>query len=160
MDPRVNGNGREQPLMSEVTIRRFASSDRERWDALWQDYNKFYKRSIEHRVTERLWSRLIAGSGEPFGFAADMNGNVVGLAHYFFVFSTSDWTPRCYMQDLFVDPNIRGRGTGRALIEAVYAEADRHEAAQTWWLTQDFNEAARKLYDKVARPTPFMKYQR
>jgi GNAT superfamily N-acetyltransferase len=64
------------------------------------------------------------------------------------------------MQDLFVDPNIRGRGTGRALIEAVYAEADRHEAAQTWWLTQDFNEAARKLYDKVARPTPFMKYQR
>jgi GNAT superfamily N-acetyltransferase len=146
--------------MSFPIIRRFAEGDRERWQALWQDYNAFYKRSVENRVIERLWSRLINGGGEPFGFAAEADGRVVGLAHYFFVFSTCDWNRRCYMQDLFTDPNVRGRGIGRALIEAVYAEADRHEAAQTWWLTQDFNETARKLYDRVAKPTPFIKYQR
>ena len=146
--------------MSSPIIRRFAPNDRGRWQTLWQGYNAFYKRGVEDRVTERLWSRLIGGGGEPFGFAAEIDGTVAGLVHYFFVFSTSDWNRRCYMQDLFVDPNIRGRGIDRALIEAVYAEADRHEASQTWWQTQDFNETARKLYDKVARPTPFMKYQR
>jgi GNAT superfamily N-acetyltransferase len=146
--------------MTEVTIRRFAPEDWARWEKLWQGYNTFYKRSVEPRVTDRLWSRLLEGSGEPFGFAAEVEGEVVGLAHYFFVSSTSEWNPRCYMQDLFADPEIRGKGVGRALIEAVYAEADKHEAAQTYWLTQDFNETARKLYDKLAHATPFIKYQR
>lgn len=144
----------------DVTIRRFAGDDRAAWEALWQGYNTFYERSVEPRVTERLWTRLVEGGGEPFGFAAEAGGKVVGLAHYFFVFSTSDWNPRCYMQDLFADPEIRGRGVGRALIEAVYAEADRRDAAQTYWLTQDFNETARRLYDRLARATPFIKYQR
>jgi GNAT superfamily N-acetyltransferase len=146
--------------MTEVTIRRFAPEDRANWETLWQGYNTFYKRSVEPRVTDRLWSRLLEGSGEPFGFAAELEGKVVGLAHYFFVSSTSEWNPRCYMQDLFADPEIRGKGVGRALIEAVYSEADSHEAAQTYWLTQDFNETARKLYDKLAHATPFIKYQR
>ncbi len=146
--------------MTEVTIRRFAPADRVRWETLWQGYNIFYKRSVEQRVTDRLWSRLTENSGEPFGFAAEMGGEVVGLAHYFFVSSTSDWNPRCYLQDLFADPEIRGKGVGRALIEAVYSEADRREAAQTYWLTQDFNETARKLYDRLAHATPFIKYQR
>lgn len=146
--------------MTEVTIRRFAPADRARWETLWQGYNIFYKRSVEQRVTDRLWSRLTENSGEPFGFAAEMGGEVVGLAHYFFVSSTSDWNPRCYLQDLFADPEIRGKGVGRALIEAVYSEADRREAAQTYWLTQDFNETARRLYDRLAHATPFIKYQR
>ncbi|WEX09972.1 GNAT family N-acetyltransferase [Chelativorans sp. AA-79] len=146
--------------MPEIMIRRFLPADRWRWAELWQGYNTFYEREVEERVTTRLWERLMAGAGEPHGFAAETDGKVVGLAHYFFVFSTSDWNPRCYMQDLFTDPAMRGRGVGHALIQAVYEEADRNEAAQTYWLTQEFNETARKLYDRVARATPFVKYQR
>jgi GNAT superfamily N-acetyltransferase len=146
--------------MTGVVIRRFAPADRERWEILWQGYNRFYERPVEDRVTERLWSQLLAGTGQPFGFAAEVDGKVEGLAHYFFVFSTSDWNPRCYMQDLFADPVARGQGVGRSLIEAVYREADEHEAAQTYWLTQDFNETARRLYDRMARATSFIKYQR
>jgi GNAT superfamily N-acetyltransferase len=146
--------------MPAVVVRPFHSEDHPSWNALWQNYNAFYRRSVGDRVTERLWSRLIAGTGEPFGFAAEVDGKVVGLAHYFFVFSTSDWNPRCYMQDLFADSSVRGRGVGRALIEAVYREADRQNASQTYWLTQDSNTTARNLYDRIARATPFMKYQR
>ncbi|MCT7377257.1 GNAT family N-acetyltransferase [Chelativorans salis] len=146
--------------MPEAIIRRFSAIDRKRWNALWQDYNIFYERSVEDRVTERLWSRLLENSGEPYGFAAELDGVVVGFAHYFFVFSTSDWNPRCYLQDLYAEPAARGRGVGRALIEAVYAEADRKEAAQTYWLTQEFNHTARRLYDRVGKLTPFVKYQR
>lgn len=99
-------------------------------------------------------------NGEPFGFAAELDGKVVDFSHYFFVLSTSDWGPRCYLQDLFAQSDIRGKGIGKALIEAVYTDADKHDAAQTYWLTDEANATARKLYDHVATKSPFIKYQR
>lgn len=143
-----------------IEVRRLVERDRPDWELLWAGYNAFYERRVEARVTDRLWSRLVAGSGEPFAYAAALDGKVVGFAHYFFVSSTSDWNGRCYLQDLFTAADQRGGGIGRKLIEAVYADADVHGSAQVYWLTQDFNAPARRLYDKVARATPFIKYQR
>ena len=54
----------------------------------------------------------------------------------------------------------RGCGVGRSLIEAVYAAADARGADQVYWLTQEFNATARRLYDQVATATPFIKYRR
>lgn len=146
--------------MPDIIIRRLAPGDRDRWADLWEGYNVFYKRTVEDRVTHRLWSSLLDEGREPYGFGVECDGELAGFAHYFFVHSTSDWSPRCYLQDLYADAALRGRGLGRALIEAVYAEADRHEASQTYWLTQEFNDTARRLYDRVATATPFIKYQR
>ena len=47
-----------------------------------------------------------------------------------------------------------------ALIKAVYLAADKAGAPQVYWLTQDFNQAARKLYDRVGQLTPFIRYDR
>ncbi len=146
--------------MTNLIIRRFTASDKDQWNMLWQGYNTFYKRSIELRVSERTWVALLENRGEPFGFAAELDGKVVGFTHYFFVRSTSDWGPPCYLQDLFAQSDIRGKGIGKALIEAVYADADKHDAAQTYWLTDEANATARKLYDHVANKSPFIKYQR
>ena len=146
--------------MSDVIIRRFVSTDHADWAALWQGYNDFYRRTVEARTTKRLWGLLLSGAGEPFAYAAELDGKVVGLAHYYFTPSTSDWTPRCFLQDLFASTEARGHGVGRALIEALYADADRHDAAQVFWLTEDSNATARQLYDRVARKTAFIKYQR
>jgi GNAT superfamily N-acetyltransferase len=71
--------------------------------------------------------------------------------------STAD---RCYLEDLFVARDVRGAGTGKALIEAVYRAADAAGADQVYWLTAHDNEQARRLYDHVARVTPFIKYRR
>ena len=49
---------------------------------------------------------------------------------------------------------------GRALIEAVYAAADANGTPFVYWLTQDFNTQARQLYDRIAKVTPFIRYQR
>lgn len=143
-----------------TTIRLFEPRDRSRWESLWADYNQFYCRSVEPRTIERLWNTLVENKGEPFGAAAEKDGEVIGLTHYFFLPSTSDWEPRCYLQDLFVDPNVRGGGVGRALIEAVYDHADKRGASQTYWLTAEDNVVARQLYDRVAGLTPFVKYAR
>ena len=57
-------------------------------------------------------------------------------------------------------PQARGTGTGRALIEAVYAAADASGAPRVYWLTQEDNHTARKLYDRIGRLSGFVKYER
>ena len=94
------------------------------------------------------------------GLIALVDGQAAGLVHY--IFHPHNWRVEdvCYLQDLYTDPAFRGSGVGRALIEAVYAAADERGAPSVYWLTQDFNETARLLYDRVANLTPFIKYQR
>ncbi len=65
-----------------------------------------------------------------------------------------------YLQDLYADPEVRGQGVGRKLIEAVYKAADEAGCPSVYWLTQDFNTEARKLYDRIGTLTPFIKYDR
>lgn len=144
----------------DATIRRLTTDDQAQWRDLWAGYNKFYKRSVSDKASNRTWNSLVAGNGEPYGYVAELNGKVVGFTHYFMTISTSDDGPRCYLQDLFADPDVRGKGIGRALIEAVYRDADKHNASQTYWLTSEDNHQARKLYDAIANKTPFIKYVR
>jgi GNAT superfamily N-acetyltransferase len=94
------------------------------------------------------------------GLLALRDGAPVGLAHY--IFHRHGWQVAdvCYLQDLYVPPEARGTGAGRALIEAVYAEADAAGAPNVYWLTQEFNATARRLYDRVGRATSFVKYVR
>ena len=91
---------------------------------------------------------------------AESDGELIGLVHY--LFHRHCWRVEnvCYLQDLFAAPEARGKGVGRALIEAVYAKADEAGSPNVYWLTQDFNHTARQLYDRIGTLTPFIKYQR
>ncbi|WP_367717527.1 GNAT family N-acetyltransferase [Nitratireductor sp. GISD-1A_MAKvit] len=147
--------------MNEITIRPLAKSDEAEWRRLWTDYLTFYKTSVPEEVYATTWKRLFdEGEYEPNGLIAEVDGKPVGLVHY--MFHRTCWTVgnNCYLQDLYADPSVRGQGIGRALIEAVYDKADEAGAANVYWMTQDFNETARKLYDRIAKLTPFIKYQR
>ena len=76
--------------------------------------------------------------------------------------SSSTWSNGfyCYLEDLFVASQQRGQGIGRALIEAVYAQADARGCSRTYWMTQETNATARTLYDRVASKSPFVQYRR
>ena len=65
-----------------------------------------------------------------------------------------------YLQDLYTSPDARGQGVGKLLIEAVYQAADDAGCPSVYWLTQDFNQTARRLYDHVGKLTPFIRYNR
>ena len=84
----------------------------------------------------------------------------MGLIH--FIYHPHNWKIEdvCYLQDLFVSPKLRGTGVGRALIEAVYSDADKNKTSTVYWLTQDSNQQARKLYDNIGSVTSFIKYNR
>ena len=78
-------------------------------------------------------------------------------AHYFF--HPAFWSGEaCYLQDLFVDEAVRGRGVARALIEQVAGAARDRGAARFYWHTREDNTRARALYDKVASYTGFIRY--
>jgi GNAT superfamily N-acetyltransferase len=96
----------------------------------------------------------------PSGRLAWVDGKAVGLVHY--LYHAHCWRVErvCYLQDLYAAPEARGTGVGRALIEAVYAQADADGAPVVYWTTQDHNTTARRLYDRIGTLTPFIKYQR
>lgn len=147
--------------MSDVIIRPLEQSDHAEWRRLWTAYLAFYETSLPDEIYASTWERLFDnGKYEPSGLIAEVDGRAVGLVHY--IFHRTCWAvgDNCYLQDLYADPEVRGTGVGRALIEAVYAKADEAHAANVYWMTQHFNETARKLYDRVAKLTPFIKYQR
>jgi GNAT superfamily N-acetyltransferase len=141
-------------------IRPVRSSDRMQWDALWTGYLRFYRQHVSIEVTDGTFARLVDERVQPYGLVAERDGSLVGFVHY--VFHPTTWSLQniCYLEDLFVDPATRGSGVGRALIYAVYTEADRVKAASVYWMTQEFNADGRALYDTLARRTSFIRYER
>ena len=144
-----------------VLIRPIEAGDEAEWRRLWRAYLAFYKTERPEQVYATTFARLLSGKENEFkGFIALVDGRPVGLTHYLFHRTCWAEADTCYLQDLYADPEMRGKGIGRALIEAVYAAADDHGAATVYWMTQDFNTTARQLYDRIATLTPFIKYQR
>jgi len=147
--------------MNDLIIRPLGPADEAEWRRLWTAYLEFYESSVPEEVYVTTFRRLLGDDPRDYnGLLAVLDGRPVGLAHY--LFHRHGWKIEdvCYLQDLYADPKIRGRGIGRALIEAVYAAADEAGAPSVYWLTQDFNATARRLYDRVGQLTPFIKYQR
>ena len=144
-----------------LTIRPITAADESDWHRLWTAYLEFYESSVPEEVYRTTFARLLdPARTQQNGLLALRDGQAAGLVHY--IFHPHNWRIEdvCYLQDLYTDPAIRGGGVGRALIEAVYEAADERGAPSVYWLTQDFNETARVLYDRVANLTPFIKYQR
>lgn len=143
-----------------IVVRLLKVEDRDQWQVLWKGYQDFYETNLD-AVTDNTWERLLAGEPDgPCCLVAEENGKLLGLTHY--LFHATTWSPkqRIYLNDLYTVPESRGKGIGRKLIEAVYAVADERDCETVYWLTQDFNTAGRRLYDKVANLTPFIKYSR
>ncbi|MBL4647210.1 MAG: GNAT family N-acetyltransferase [Rhizobiales bacterium] len=144
-----------------LVIRALESSDREAWNVLWQAYLAFYQVELPDEVTESTWSRLTNSDSEFFAFVAHGDdGEMIGMVHALLHLNTWKIEPRCYLEDLFVNASVRGGGVGRALMEVVYAEADRRGAAGVYWFTNDDNYQARKLYDKIGQLSKFVRYDR
>lgn len=148
-------------MADTLTIRPLRPEDREPWAAMWHDYLAFYETSVPNEIYETTFSRLLGNDPQDFSsFVAELDGQLVGLTHY--LFHRHAWKAEnvCYLQDLFARSEVRGTGIGRALIQAVYDEADRQGAPSVYWLTQDFNHTARQLYDRIGKKSPFIRYNR
>lgn len=144
-----------------LTIRPIETDDKPAWTLLWRAYLEFYETSVPDAVYDTTFARLISPDHPAQNaLIAVRDGQIIGLVH--FIYHPHNWRiePVCYLQDLYVAPEARNIGAGRALIEAVYARADRDGCPSVYWTTQDFNTTARQLYDRIGTLTPFIKYTR
>ena len=148
-------------MPTDITIRPLEARDKADWHRMWTAYLDFYETSVSDEVYETSFARLLSGDpGEYKGLIAEIGGKPVGLAH--FLYHRFMWTvaDTCYLMDLFTDPDARGRGVGRALIEAVHATAKQDGVPSTYWNTQETNYKGRTLYDQVATKVPFVTYEK
>jgi GNAT superfamily N-acetyltransferase len=138
--------------------------DYERWLPLWDGYNAFYGRSgttaLPDDVTTMTWSRFFDAYEPVHALIAESGGELLGLAHYLFHRTTTTIAPLCYLNDLFTADAARGKGVGRALIDAVYAHARGAGSPRVYWQTHETNATARQLYDKVAEHAGFIVYRK
>lgn len=144
-----------------VVIRPIAATDRPQWAQLWEAYLAFYETSVSEAVYASSFDRLIDPDVRDYnGLVAEKDGQLIGLTHY--IFHRHGWKIEdvCYLQDLYTAPDSRGTGVGRKLIEGVYAAADAAGMPTVYWMTDATNSVARRLYDRIATLTPFIKYQR
>ena len=147
-----------------VVVRAVVPADYAQWLPLWDGYNAFYGRSgataLAPEITAMTWSRFFDACEPMHALVAESGGRLVGLTHYLFHRSMTSIAPICYLSDLFTNEAARGKGVGRALIEAVYEQARLAGAPRVYWQTHETNDTARELYDKVAERPGFIIYRK
>ena len=140
-----------------VTVRAIAEGDRDAWAPLFVAYGAFYETDFTPEVVESTWSHLIADGSGIDALVAEIDGAIVGFAHYRShpdTFSTGrDW----FLDDLYTAPESRGSGAGTALIEELKRLAASSGTLR--WITAESNATAQSLYDKVATRTSWVTYE-
>lgn len=145
-----------------TTLSPIIASDKAEWVGLWQKYLTFYKTTLPDEVTNTTFDRFFDPKEPVHCIVArdDKSSEMIGFVTY--VFHRSTWLINdcIYLHDLFVNPDVRSKGNGRKLIEAVYAEADKNDIPKVYWHTQRFNHRAQLLYTKVGERDEMVSYQR
>jgi GNAT superfamily N-acetyltransferase len=146
--------------MSEIEIRPLRPDERAAWQPLWKGYLDFYNVTVPQETYDTTWKRLLDPNEPMWLLGATVDGKLLGIVHY--LYHRTCWTPGdyCYLQDLFVSAEARGKGLGRALIEAVYKAAREAGASRVYWLTHETNTTARALYDQLATAPGYIQYRK
>ena len=151
-------------MTDQIVIRDAVKNDLPSWQILWDGYNAFYGRSgttaLPSRITETTWSRFFDDYEPMHALVATQSGQLLGLAHFLYHRSTTSLGPTCYLQDLFTAEQARGKGVGRALIDAVVERAKLAGAARVYWQTHETNAVAMRLYDQLAEKSGFIVYRK
>jgi GNAT superfamily N-acetyltransferase len=142
-----------------IDIRDPRGADEGTWRRLWAGYCEFYRSVVPLEVTDATWRRILDPKSSIFGRIAEQDGTVVGFTNC--VMHEGTWAnrPICYLEDLFVDPKVRGQGVGRLLLQDLVDLGKSRGWEYLYWHTQEHNATARRLYDTFAAVDDFVKYR-
>lgn len=141
-----------------VDIRALQPTDRVAWDRLYAGYAGFYKVTQTPEMRDTVWGWLHDPAHETQGLVAVVNGAVVGLAHFRPYARPLSASVGGFLDDLFVDPDLRGSGAAAALLAALADEGRKRGWTVIRWITAEDNYRARGLYDRVADRTKWVTY--
>jgi GNAT superfamily N-acetyltransferase len=99
------------------------------------------------RVTEQTLARQLADEDPPFEcLIASLDGEPAGFALFFRTYSTWLGQPGIWLEDLFVAPEARRRGVGRALLQRLAAIAEERACGRLEWSVLEWNQPAIEFY--------------
>lgn len=142
-----------------LTIRDAVETDEAAWRKLWAGYLAFYKTDVPEEVTAFTWARILDPSSRVSMRVAEEGGKLLGFAIHHYHDSTWDIAPEGYLEDLYVDEDIRGKGVGRALVDDLVVISKRHGWRGIYWHTNEDNARARKLYDSYVQSDGHIRYR-
>lgn len=142
-----------------LTIRDTVETDEAAWRKLWAGYLAFYKTDVPEEVTAFTWARILDPASRVSMRVAEEDGRLLGFAIHHYHDSTWDIAPEGYLEDLYVDETIRGKGVGRALVDDLIVISKRHGWRGIYWHTNEDNARARKLYDSYVQSDGHIRYR-
>jgi GNAT superfamily N-acetyltransferase len=124
-------------------------------------YQRFYEaEQVDDERNRAFLSRFVAPSGDGMLLGAWREKEMVGYACLYWHFTSLIPAETVLMNDLYVSPNTRGQGVGRALIEASASVARQRGAHHLEWATAPDNETAQRLYDSTgAKRSTWIEYE-
>lgn len=144
---------------SEISVVVVQQDDYLQWLPLWEKYQQFYEVSLSEETTRETWRRFFNPEQPVWCAVARQGTTVLGFVHYVFHGSTWSVNDYCYLEDLFVTENGRGKHIGKQLIEYVKRQASERQCGRLYWHTQEKNTTAQRLYDWVAEKPGVIEYR-
>lgn len=134
----------------DITIEPIRAHHKDVWRALYDGYARFYGADLSDKTAETVWGWLHDRDHVLQGVIAFAGIRPVGLAHFRPAPNPLRGGEICFLDDLFVVPEERAQGAGRALITHVRGIARRRGWKTVRWITAADNHGAKGLYDQLA----------
>ena len=140
-------------------IRNLELKDFENWSKLYKSYADFYKVPMNKVILDTLWNWIHDVNHIVNGFCYELDSNIVGIAHYRTMPRPIKGKYIGFLDDLFVDPEFRGKKIAQKLIYHLKSLSKANNWNGIRWITHSSNKNAKKLYDKIAINTGFELYE-
>ena len=140
-------------------IRKLEQKDKENWEKLYFGYAKFYKAPMNSSILNTLWGWIQDENHIVKGICFELEGKIVGIAHYRTMPRPIKGEYIGFLDDLYVEPNFRGQKIAQKLIIHLKSLSKANNWNGIRWITHSSNENAKKLYDKIANNTGFELYE-
>ena len=133
--------------------------DKDKWEKLYLAYADFYKVPMNSSILDTLWNWILDDNHIVNGICYELEGNIVGIAHYRSMPRPIKGQYIGFLDDLFVEPEFRGQQIAQKLISYLNSVSTANNWNGIRWITHSSNENAKKLYDKIANNTGFELYE-
>ena len=142
-----------------IEVRDATAGDESDFRRMWQGFCDGYGLTLAPEVTDFTWARLMDPANPLTARLACFDGRPQGFAIHQHHPSTWVLGDDGYLEDLYVAPEARGRGLGRALIEDLIAISRANGWHRLYWLTEIDNTKARRLYDQFCDNDGHIRYR-
>ena len=140
-------------------IRKLEQKDKGNWTKLYNGYADFYKVQMNTGILDTLWDWIHDKNHIVNGICFELEGKIVGIAHYRTMPRPIKGQYIGFLDDLFVEPDFRVQKIAQTLINHLKSLSKTNNWDGIRWITHSSNENAKKLYDRMAKNTGFDLYE-